>query len=226
MLPPMSIDRAAWPFVGLSAIVAFGLSFAAPWLGVIGVILTLCIALFFRDPRRVTPTRAGLIVSPADGMVCKIDQAPPPPELGMGNEPMNRVCVFMSVFDVHVNRVPIEGVIVESVHRPGKFLNASFDKASDDNERNSVRIRMPDARDIACVQIAGLIARRIRCDVALGQKVKTGQRLGLIRFGSRLDVYLPDNVAPLISVGQRAVAGETVIADLTSDEAPRSGEVR
>ena len=226
MKTSLHIDRAAWPFVGIAAAITFGLSFAAPWLGVLGAVLTLCVALFFRDPRRVTPNRAGLIVSPADGIVCKIDSAPPPPELGMGEAPMSRVCVFMSVFDVHVNRAPIEGVIVESVHKPGTFVNASFDKASEDNERNSLRIRMDDGRDLACVQIAGLIARRIRCDVSLGQRVKTGQRIGLIRFGSRLDVYLPSGAIPLVVLGQRMVAGESVLADLTSEEPMRGGEVR
>lgn len=222
----MSIDRAAWPFVAVSVAITFGLSFVGAWLGVVGAVFTLCVALFFRDPRRVTPARKGLIVSPADGVVCKIDRAPPPPELGMGETPMTRICVFMNVFDVHVNRIPLDGVVVESVHKPGKFLNASLDKASEDNERNSLRIRLDDGRDLACVQIAGLIARRIRCDLTLGQRVKTGQRIGLIRFGSRVDTYLPEGPSPLVTLGQRTVAGETVIADLTSDEPAREGKVR
>ncbi len=185
-------------------------------LGIAGVVLTLWCVYFFRDPDRVTPARDGLIVSPADGVVQLIDKAPPPAELDMGDDPRTRVCVFMNVFNVHVNRIPIDGTLTALSYRPGKFLNASLDKASELNERQSLRLTMADGRDIAFVQIAGLIARRILCDVALGQTVKAGERFGMIRFGSRVDVYLPDGVEPLVSAGQTSVAGETVIADMNT----------
>ena len=155
-----------------------------------------------------------------------IGKFPPPSELGMGSEPMLRVSVFMSVFDCHVNRAPIAGTVVKDEYTPGKFLNATLDKASLDNERQALVIRTADNRDFAVVQIAGLVARRIRCDVREGVSLKTGQRFGMIRFGSRVDVYLPSGVSSLVSVGQKAVAGETVLADMTSSESNRLGEVR
>lgn len=195
-------------------------------LGVVGAVLTLWCVYFFRDPDRVTPARDGLIVSPADGVVQMIDKAPPPAELDMGEEPRTRVCVFMNVFDVHVNRIPVDGTLTALSYRPGSFINASLDKASELNERQSLRLTMADGRDIACVQIAGLIARRILCDVAQGQTVKAGERFGMIRFGSRVDVYLPDGVESMVSVGQTSVAGETVIADTRAQEPARAGEVR
>jgi phosphatidylserine decarboxylase len=193
-------------------------------LGWIGLGLTVWCYYFFRDPQRTTPMRAGLIVSPADGVVSLIEQAVPPAELGMADQPLTRVSVFMNVFNCHVNRAPIAGRISAIAYRPGKFLNASLDKASADNERNSLRIDMVDGRQIAVVQIAGLVARRIVCFVTPGTEILTGGRFGLIRFGSRLDVYLPEGVAPLVAIGQCMVAGETVIADLTSDEPARSGQ--
>ncbi|TMV06829.1 phosphatidylserine decarboxylase [Ruegeria sediminis] len=183
-------------------------------LGWIGLGLTVWCYYFFRDPERVTPARKGVIVSPADGIVSLIEPAVPPKELGMPDEPLTRVSVFMSVFNCHVNRAPIAGEITAVAYRPGKFFNASLDKASADNERNSLRIQMADGRDLAVVQIAGLVARRIVCFVKPGAMMRTGERFGLIRFGSRLDVYLPDGVNPLVSVGQTMVAGETVIAQL------------
>lgn len=220
------IHRAGWPFIAAFAVAAAAL-FLAGWpLGVLGVALTLWCAYFFRDPKRVTPVREGLIVSPADGRVQTVDEAAPPPELGMGDERRSRVCIFMDVFDVHVNRVPCDGTVARIAYRPGKFVNASLDKASEGNERLSVRLAMGDGADIACVQIAGLIARRIRCDLAEGARVLAGQRLGIIRFGSRVDVYLPAGVAPLVARGQRAVAGETVIADSRAQEPARTGEER
>ena len=155
-----------------------------------------------------------------------IDKAPPPAELDMGEEPRTRICVFMNVFDVHVNRIPVDGTVTALSYRPGKFINASLDKASELNERQSLRLTMADGHDIAFVQIAGLIARRILCDVAQGQTVKAGERFGMIRFGSRVDVYLPDGVESMVSVGQTSVAGETVIADTRAQEPGRAGEVR
>ncbi len=217
------IHRAGWPFIALFAVGAVVLNMVDDTLGVAGVVLTLWCVYFFRDPNRVTPDRDGLIVSPADGVVQMIDKAPPPAELDMGTEPRPRVCVFMNVFNVHVNRIPVDGTLTALSYRPGKFLNASLDKASEQNERQSLRLELADGRDIAFVQIAGLIARRILCDVVQGQTVKAGERFGMIRFGSRVDVYLPEGVEAMVSVGQISVAGETVIADTRS---ARAGEVR
>lgn len=220
------INRAGWPFIGLFAAASVGLAYVAPSAGWIGALLTAWCVYFFRDPDRVTPTRQGLIVSPADGVVQLIDQAPPPSELGMGDQPRTRIAIFMSAFDVHVNRVPCDGVITGLAYRPGKFFNASLDKSSEFNERQAVRLTTPDGHDIAFVQIAGLIARRIQCELAKGQEVRAGMRFGLIRFGSRVDVYLPDGVAPLVALGHKTVSGETVIADVRAQEPARDGEVR
>ncbi|WP_417208543.1 phosphatidylserine decarboxylase [Antarctobacter sp.] len=210
-------------FVAIFAAIAAALFLVSSILGWVGVGLTVWCYYFFRDPKRVTPIRDGLIVSPADGIVSLIEKAVPPPELGMSDQALTRVSVFMSVFNCHVNRAPAGGKISAIAYRPGKFFNASLDKASADNERNSLCIDMADGRQIAVVQIAGLVARRIVCFSAVGDVLKTGERFGLIRFGSRLDVYLPEGVQPLVSLGQTMVAGETVVADLTSDEAARSG---
>jgi phosphatidylserine decarboxylase len=220
------IHPAGWPFIAIAAVATILLSWLWPPLGWLGAAVTGWVAYFFRDPERVTPTRPGLIVSPADGVVQPIVRAVPPPELGMGSEPRTRVSIFLNVFDVHVNRVPADGEVVALNYRKGTFVNASLDKASEDNERMSVRLRMPDNREIAFVQIAGLVARRIVCELKPNQVVSAGQRFGLIRFGSRADVFLPEGVSPMVVAGQRAVAGETVLADLMSDEPPRSGEVR
>jgi phosphatidylserine decarboxylase len=213
-------------FITLFAVAA-GLLFLlwepAGWLG---VGLTVWCYYFFRDPPRVTPTRAGLVVSPADGVVSMIAPAAPPPELGLGGAPRTRVSVFMNVFDCHVNRAPADGRVAAVAYHPGKFLNASLDKASEDNERNGLVVELDDGRTLGVVQIAGLVARRIVCFVKVGDRLRTGERFGLIRFGSRLDVYLPDGVAPLVAVGQIAVAGETVLADLLSAEPARLGEPR
>jgi len=210
-------------FVGIFAAITVVLFLIADPLGWIGVGLTVWCYYFFRDPKRTTPMRAGLLVSPADGVISLIEPAVPPAELGMGDAALTRVSVFMNVFNCHVNRAPIEGTISKISYRPGKFFNASLDKASSDNERNSLRITMKDGRDIAVVQIAGLVARRIVCFANEGVQVNTGERFGLIRFGSRLDVYLPDGVEPLVVLGQGMIAGETVIADLASDEPRRMG---
>ncbi|WP_170407704.1 phosphatidylserine decarboxylase [Ruegeria arenilitoris] len=205
-------------FVAIFAAITVGLFLLSDILGWIGVGLTIWCYYFFRDPERVPPTGEGLIVSPADGVVSLIEAAVPPNELGMPDAPLTRVSVFMSVFNCHVNRTPIEGEITAVAYRPGKFFNASLDKASADNERNSLRIRMANGQDLAVVQIAGLVARRIVCFVKPGAALQTGERFGLIRFGSRLDVYLPDGVNPKVRVGQTMIAGETIIASLPSPE--------
>lgn len=205
-------------FIAIFAAVTLALFlFTWPLLGWIGVILTLWCVYFFRDPDRHVPTREGLIVSPADGVVQLIERAVPPEELGMGTDAMLRVSVFLNVFNVHVNRVPLGGTVVRQVYRPGKFLNAALDKASEDNERHAVHLQTEDGKDIAFVQIAGLVARRIVCYLTDGQQVRTGERFGLIRFGSRTDIYLPEGVEPLVGVGQNMIGGETVIADLKAN---------
>jgi phosphatidylserine decarboxylase len=202
------------------------LSVIAQPLGWIGLAATIWCVFFFRNPDRVTPCRAGLIVSPADGIVKWVGPATPPPELELGLAPRDRVSIFMNVFDVHVNRIPLEGVIARLVYRPGRFINASLDKASEHNERQGIVIAANDGTELGLVQIAGLVARRILCRLNVGDAVQTGQRFGMIRFGSRVDVYLPPGVNALVSVGQRMTAGETVIADIQSDEPARVGERR
>lgn len=201
-------------FVAIFGLVTLLLFWLWDPLGWIGVGLTIWCYYFFRDPKRAVPQGDGLMISPADGVVSLIERAVPPPELGMASDPLLRVSVFMSVFNCHVNRAPIAGKLVKMAYRPGKFLNASLDKASEDNERNSLCLELADGRRIAVVQIAGLVARRIVPFVSEGQSLKTGERFGLIRFGSRVDVYLPEGVSPLVAVGQTCVAGETVIAEL------------
>jgi phosphatidylserine decarboxylase len=220
-LKPM--HREGYRFVAVFAAATAVLFWLAEPLGWIGVCLTVWCYYFFRDPPRVTPLRDGLVISPADGVVSMIGPAIPPEELGLGPAALTRISVFMNVFNCHVNRLPIAGSIIKVAYRPGKFLNASLDKASVDNERNALAIRLPDGRDYAVVQIAGLVARRIVCDVKAGQTLRTGERFGMIRFGSRLDIYLPAGVQPLIALGQSALAGETVLADLASDEPARVG---
>ena len=224
-IPPL--HPAGWPFVGISAVLWALLSWILGTAGFfIGLIATTWVAYFFRDPKRITPQKGGLIIAPADGKICSIAEAAPPVELGMGDEALTRVSIFMNVFNVHVNRAPCDGTIVITNYRPGLFVNASLDKASEDNERMALRQRLPDGREIAYVQIAGLIARRILCFVKPNDEVKAGQRFGLIRFGSRVDVYLPKGVKPLVIEGQTTVAGETVLADLFSDEEQRIGAER
>jgi len=208
------IHREGHRFIALFAILTVLLfAFVADGLGWVGVGLTAWCAYFFRDPKRVTPDRDGLVVSPADGVVQMIENAVPPPELDMGPDARPRISIFMNVFNVHVNRVPASGTVTHQVYRAGKFLNAALDKASEENERNAIRMTTSDGRDIAFVQIAGLVARRIVSDVAENQTVRVGERFGLIRFGSRLDVYLDDAMAPLVAAGQTMIGGETVIAD-------------
>lgn len=220
------VHRAGWPFIFAFAVVSFLLGLLWSPLYFVGGVLTVWCVFFFRDPDRRTPTRPGLVISPADGMVQMVVEAAPPPELDMGAEPLPRISVFMNVFNCHVNRSPVDGKVVKLAYRPGTFVNASFDKASEDNERQAVRIRTADGRDVACVQIAGLVARRILCDLRPDQEILAGQRIGMIRFGSRVDIYLPKGVTPLALPGQTTVAGETVIADLTRNEPDWQGEIR
>jgi phosphatidylserine decarboxylase len=202
-----------YPFIGAFAFVSIILFWLWPPLGWLGTLATLWCAYFFRDPPRVTPVRDGLVIAPADGRVSQVTSAVPPQELSIGNKALPRISIFMSVFDCHVNRSPVAGKIEKIIYQPGKFLNADLDKASADNERNSVVIATAGGR-VAVVQIAGLIARRIVCFVQVGQAINTGERFGMIRFGSRLDVYLPEGTPPLVAVGQTSIAGETVLADL------------
>jgi phosphatidylserine decarboxylase len=203
-----------YPFVAgfaIAAAILFWLWSPAGWLGVFA---TLWCAYFFRDPQRVTPIYPGVVVAPADGRVVSVTTAVPPPDLGLGTAPLVRISIFMSVFDCHVNRCPVVGRVERIVYHEGLFLNASLDKASEDNERNSLIIATPDGTRVAVVQIAGLIARRIVRFVNEGQALGAGQRIGLIRFGSRADVYLPPGTPALVGEGQTAIAGETVLAEL------------
>ncbi|MFA9231553.1 MAG: phosphatidylserine decarboxylase [Microgenomates group bacterium] len=213
-LKPM--HKEGYRFVGIFAAITLVLFMVWEPLGWIGVGLTVWCYYFFRDPKRFVPQAEGLIVSPADGVISLIERAVPPAELGAGTTPLLRVSVFMSVFNCHVNRTPIAGRLLKMAYRPGKFFNASLDKASVDNERNSLLLEMADGRHLVVVQIAGLVARRIVPFAKEGQYLRTGERFGLIRFGSRLDVYLPEGVEPLVSLGQTMVGGETVLADLAN----------
>ncbi len=219
-LKPM--HREGYKFVGIFAAITLVLFWICDPLGWLGVGATIWCYYFFRDPKRSVPQGRGLIVSPADGVVSLIERAVPPPELGAVNDALTLVSVFMSVYNCHVNRAPIAGRIAKMAYRPGKFLNASLDKASEDNERNSLLLELPDGRNLIVVQIAGLVARRIVPFVSEGQSLRTGERFGLIRFGSRLDVYLPDGVEPLVALGQTMVGGETVLAELDRDMLRRS----
>jgi phosphatidylserine decarboxylase len=206
--------KAGYPFIlGGFAGLIIGLLLWHP-LAWLGLIFTLFCLYFFRDPERVLPPRAGVFVAPADGLVVSVETAVPPPELGLGMVPRMRVAIFLSVLDVHVNRAPIDGLVTKIAYHPGKFLSAAEDKASDENERNSILMRLPAGQEVAVVQIAGLIARRILCDITEGQVLAAGQRIGIIRFGSRTDLYLPEGTLPLVAVGQRMIGGETVIAEL------------
>jgi len=218
------IRQEGYPFIGIFALATLILFWLWEPLGWIGIALTVWCALFFRDPPRVTPARDGLLVAPADGRISMVTQAPPPPELGLGDAPLPRISIFMSVFDCHINRSPLAGRIERIAYRAGVFLNADLDKASEDNERNSFLIAAPGV-SIAVVQIAGLVARRIVSFTTEGQSIEAGQRLGMIRFGSRVDVYLPVGGSFLVALGQRAVAGETVIADLRVTQNDRNFRV-
>jgi phosphatidylserine decarboxylase len=216
------LHPAGYPFVGGFAAASLILFWVWSPLGWLGTVATLWCAYFFRDPRRVTPQRDGLVVAPADGRVSQIVNVAPPPELKLGERPCLRISIFMSVFDCHVNRSPVAGRIERIVYRAGKFLSADLDKASEDNERNAFVIAIASGQRIAMVQIAGLIARRILTFAREGEAIAAGQRVGMIRFGSRVDVYLPVGVRPLVAEGQTALAGETVLADFKADEAGRT----
>jgi len=217
------VHRDGYRFILLFAGVSLVFFLVSTPLGWLGVLLTAWCAYFFRDPARVTPLREGLVVSPADGRVSAIEEAVPPAELELGAGGRTRISIFMNVFDCHVNRAPVPGRIVRVAYRPGKFFNAELDKASEENERNGLVIEAADGQRIGVVQIAGLVARRIVCFVKEGEMIAPGARFGLIRFGSRLDVYLPAGKHAAACLGQRAVAGETVLADLAADESQRRG---
>jgi phosphatidylserine decarboxylase len=221
ILAPIHPD--GWKFIGISAVVTVILFILWPPLGWVGLIVTLWMAYFFRDPWRVTPTRPGLIVSPADGIVVALAPAPPPPELAMGAGPVPRIGIFLNLFDVHVARAPVGGRLAARRYTKGRFVNASLDKASEHNERLAIRMVTEDGPDIAFVLIAGLVARRIVCQTYEGQRLAVGERIGIIRFGSRVDVYCPPPYVPLVVQGQRTIAGETVLADRLASEPPRQG---
>lgn len=230
------VHPAGWPFIlGASLITVITLLKISRPLGLVFLVITLWCVFFFRDPERMTPVRKGLVISPADGLVSMITHAQLPPELEptSDEDPLFhdggalRISVFLNVFDVHVNRVPVDGTIVQSHYHPGKFLSANLDKASEENERSAVLMRTDEGKhSVAFVQIAGLVARRIINELKAGQQVKAGERYGIIRFGSRVDIYLPPETAPLVIVGQRVIGGETVLADLKGTEKAREGEIR
>lgn len=212
-----NIHNEGWKFVCIFAAITAVLAMIWAPLGVVGLVLTVWCYLFFRDPERVVPQIKDVVVSPADGIVQMIAKVSGPEELGLEKQKFTRVSVFMSVFNVHVNRTPVDGKITKAVYVPGKFLNATLDKASSDNERQLLGIKAANGKNIAVVQIAGLVARRILCEATEGQEYKAGDRFGLIRFGSRLDVYLPEGVEPQVCLGQTMVAGESIIANLNSE---------
>ena len=213
-------------FLAIGAGVSLLLFLLWPPLAWLAVLITAWIAYFFRDPPRVTPLREGLVVAPGDGRICAIERVRPPAELGLGEAQRLRVSIFLSIFDVHINRAPVAGRIVRSIYVPGSFLNAAADKASEENERRGIVIDTGGDSEIAMVQIAGLIARRIVTFVKEGDSVGVGQRVGLIRFGSRVDLYLPPGRGALVAVGQRAIGGETVMADLKSSEPEREARAQ
>jgi len=220
------IHRAGWPFIALFAVLTLILFTFSRSLGLLALVLTAWCVYFFRHPYRVTPLGEGLVISPADGTITKIEKAQPPKELTWTKQPLTRISIFLNVFDVHVNRIPVDGVITKIAYHPGKFFNASLDKASDFNERNSLIIKTPTGHEILVVQIAGLIARRIICEVREGKDVKAGETFGIIRFGSRVDIYLPEGVNPQVVEGQYMLGGETILADLVSGSPQRLGENR
>jgi phosphatidylserine decarboxylase len=213
------IHPEGYPFIGGFALAALVLFWLWSPLGWIGLIATLWCIYFFRDPPRVTPLREGIVVAPADGRVCQVVSVVPPRDLDLGEAPLPRISIFMSVFDCHINRSPVAGRIERIVYRAGKFISADVDKASEENERNAFVIVTETAQRLAVVQIAGLIARRIVCFARESDLLGAGQRIGMIRFGSRVDVYLPVGTPVLAGKGQIAIAGETVLADLTARDA-------
>jgi phosphatidylserine decarboxylase len=219
------VNAEGYPFIGTFALVSLVLMWLWSPLGWLGVIATIWCVYFFRDPPRVTPLRDGLVIAPADGRVSRIANAVPPAELALGDRPVPRISIFMSVFDCHVNRSPVSGRIDRMAYRPGRFVNADLDKASEDNERNCLVIRTANGTELGIVQIAGLVARRIVPFVRPGTSVAAGERIGMIRFGSRVDLYLPEGVRALAAEGQTAIAGETILADLRGGEQGRSYRV-
>ncbi|WP_179963678.1 phosphatidylserine decarboxylase [Mycobacterium marseillense] len=210
-IPP--VHPAGRPFIGAGLALAL-VGRRHRWVRRAGLLVAGACAGFFRHPPRVPPTRPGAIVAPADGEICVIDFATPPAELGMGDAALPRVSIFLSLLDAHVQRAPVSGEVVAVQHRPGRFGSADLAAASTENERTSLHIRTPSGADVVAVQVAGLLARRIVCDAHVGDKLSIGDTYGLIRFGSRLDTYLPPGCEPLVKVGQRAIAGETVLAEL------------
>jgi phosphatidylserine decarboxylase len=219
------IHPEGYPFIGGFALASLILFWLWTPLGWLATVATLWCVYFFRDPPRVTPVRDGIVVAPADGRVSHFTYAVPPKELGLGERALPRVSIFMSVFDCHINRSPVAGRIERIVYRAGKFLSADLDKASEDNERNAFVIAMATGQRIAVIQIAGLVARRIVPFAREGETVGAGQRIGMIRFGSRVDVYLPEGARALVNEGQTAIAGETVLADLKATDAERTFRV-
>jgi len=219
------IHPQGYPFIGGFALASLILFWLWSPLGWLGTLATLWCAYFFRDPARVTPVRDGIVVAPADGRVSQVANAVPPGELELGARPLPRISIFMSVFDCHVNRSPVAGRIERMVYRAGKFLSADLDKASEDNERNAFVIATGSGARVAVIQIAGLVARRIVPFVREGEAVAAGSRIGMIRFGSRVDVYLPEGARALVAEGQTALAGETVLADLRNADAGRTFRV-
>jgi len=215
-----NINNEGWRFISIFAAVTALLAILWLPLGIVGLILTIWCYYFFRDPDRITPQIKDVVVSPADGVVQMITRVTGPEELGLNTKTFNRISIFMSVFNVHVNRAPATGKILRMAYIKGKFFNATLDKASKDNERMLLSMKTDCGKEIAFVQIAGLIARRIVCYAAEGRSYQAGERFGLIRFGSRLDVYLPTDIEPQVCIGQTMVAGETILANLKSD-APR-----
>jgi phosphatidylserine decarboxylase len=213
--------RSGRPFIAGGAAVAVAGLFVGIWLVWIALVLTLFCWFFFRDPDRVAPPVPGALLAPADGRIVAIEAVPPPVELGLGDEPRWRIAIFLSVLNVHVNRAPAAGTVTRVTYHDGRFFNAASDKAADENERNAVALRLEGGQDVAVVQIAGLIARRILCELRAGDCVTAGQRFGIIRFGSRTDLYLPQGVRPLVAIGQTAVGGETIMAVL--EQAPEHG---
>jgi phosphatidylserine decarboxylase len=221
VLAPLHPDGFKFVAAGVVATLLLFLLWAPS--GWAAAVVTLWTVYFFRDPWRVTPTRPGLLISPADGIVVSIAEAIPPPELSMGDTAVVRIGLFLNIFDVHVTRAPVGGRVAAMRYTKGRFVNASLDKASEHNERLAIRIAPPEGPDVAFVLVAGLVARRIVCNLYDGQQIATGQRVGIIRFGSRVDIYCPPPYVPMVVAGQRMLGGETVLADRVAEEPPRQG---
>ncbi|MFT4245577.1 MAG: phosphatidylserine decarboxylase [Micrococcaceae bacterium] len=215
-IPP--VHKGGLPIIGATALAGLGTKLATKHFGMASALITGAVALFFREPRRVAPSDKNVIVGSADGEVALIEEAVPPAELGIANEPLTRISIFLTVLDVHVQRAPITGKVKQVTYHPGKFLSADFDKASEVNERNTVIFADYKGNEVIVTQIAGLIARRIVCDVQEGHELSAGDTYGLIRFGSRVDIYLPDGTKPTVEIGQRVIGGETVVARFEEEQ--------